>query len=216
MSTEKNPFIEVPFLDYVEALAGSSVKIAARDVLATWKVLVAMVFGPAIYGFYTCLLFGYLYKNTSYDLKACTLISLAGYIAQPFIHYIGVRSVETGMDIYKSLKPLLIAVTDPSAGAQLRAMRDRLSDDITAFVNENGPSALQDFDPTKYSRTSKDINTTTPPSLSSSPSADAQGLFAEAPNLLHNWLGDDHSLFTFGGIGHSFYDEDSSSDTSSH
>lgn len=199
---------------YIEALAGSSVKIAARDVLATWKVLVVAVFGPAIYGFYSCLLFGYLYKNTTYDLKACTLISLLSYIAQPFIHYIGVRSVETGMDIYKSLKPLLIAVIDPSAGAQLRAMRDRLSDDITTFVNENGPSALHDFDPNKYSRhQSRDDDSTS----STAAAADAQGLFAQAPNLVHNWLGDDHSLFAFGGVGHSLYDDDSSSsDSSSH
>jgi glycerol-3-phosphate O-acyltransferase/dihydroxyacetone phosphate acyltransferase len=37
---------------YIEALAASAVKVAGRDVLATWKVLISLVMAPALYTFY--------------------------------------------------------------------------------------------------------------------------------------------------------------------
>lgn len=75
-------------------------KIAARDVLATWKVLVVAVFAPAIYALYSGILFATLYargKGLTHALSAAAL----SYIAQPFLHYLGVRSVENGLDVYR-------------------------------------------------------------------------------------------------------------------
>ncbi|KAI9484616.1 hypothetical protein BDB00DRAFT_774547 [Zychaea mexicana] len=162
-----------------EALAGSNVKIAARDVLATWKVLVVAIFAPVVYGLYSTILFGYLYM-TQYpqhmDLSRILGWSIASYLIQPFLHYAAIRLLETGVDLYKSLNPLLLSTLNPSAAAHLRSMRERLSDDITSFVNENGPSALEDFDPHKFEK------------------LEQRGMF---DGSTIPWLGHDRSLFNF-------------------
>ncbi|KAI8138022.1 hypothetical protein BJV82DRAFT_524338 [Fennellomyces sp. T-0311] len=163
-----------------EALAGSNVKIAARDVLATWKVLVVAIFAPVVYWFYSFLLFCYLY-STQYPQMSLNRVlgwSVASWIIQPVLHYVGIRLMETGVDLYKSLDPLLLATFNPNAASHLRSMRERLSDDITAFVNENGPTALEDFDPHKFDKLDK-----------------AHGGMFDGSKI--SWLGSDRSLFNF-------------------
>ncbi|CDS03794.1 hypothetical protein LRAMOSA06749 [Lichtheimia ramosa] len=168
-----------------DALAGSNVKIAARDVLATWKVLVVLVFAPIVYGFYSWLLFVYMfyYRYPENSLLQITSWSALSWFAQPLLHLVGVKLMETGMDLYNSLQPLVLAVCNPDAAAQLRTMRERLSDDITTFVNENGPSALEDFDVHKYDN-------------NESPRTET-GLFDMTPSVLQEWLKHDRSLFNF-------------------
>ncbi|KAI9308649.1 hypothetical protein BJ944DRAFT_254437 [Cunninghamella echinulata] len=133
-----------------EALAGSSVKIAARDVLATWKVIVALVFTPVLYGFYSSILFLYLWRIGQYGIKSSFWWSVGSFVIQPFFAYLGVRLTETGFELVKSLQPLIVALSQPDAAANLREMREKLSNDITDFVNENGPTVLDDFDPNKF------------------------------------------------------------------
>ncbi|KAG0180564.1 hypothetical protein DFQ28_001726 [Apophysomyces sp. BC1034] len=134
-----------------EALAGSSVKIAARDVIATWKVLVTLIVAPALYGLYSCLLFAYLRIHChDQSLFQSFSLSFITWLVQPFLQYFGVRLLENGLDIYKSLKPLVMAMSNPDGAAELRTMREQLSEHITNFVIENGPSALEDFDAHKF------------------------------------------------------------------
>ncbi|KAI9312036.1 hypothetical protein BX666DRAFT_1992042 [Dichotomocladium elegans] len=168
-----------------KALAGSSVKIAARDVLATWKVLVVAIFAPIVYGVYSFLLFIYL-CNTYYPQHSFSQIllwSIMSWMLQPFLQYIGLRLLETSVDLYKSLKPLVLALSDPDAAEQIRSMREKLSETVTDFVNENGPTALEDFDASRYEKDKK--------------SRRRSGLFEEAPNVLQEWLKHDQSLFNF-------------------
>ncbi|KAF7730816.1 hypothetical protein EC973_001334 [Apophysomyces ossiformis] len=134
-----------------EALAGSSVKIAARDVIATWKVLVTLIVAPALYGLYSCILFGYLRLHyPEQSLLKSFSIAFVTWLVQPFLQYFGVRLLENGLDIYRSLKPLVMAMSNPDGAAELRNMRQQLSEHITNFVMENGPVALEDFDAHKY------------------------------------------------------------------
>lgn len=98
----------------------------------------------------------------------------------------------------RSLKPLILSVFEPDTALQLRKMRERLSEDITNFVNENGPSALSDFDPRRFDREKK----------KSSKAAAAKGMFDDVSHILQNWLGDDSALFNFTGHSSSS-DEDS-------
>jgi glycerol-3-phosphate O-acyltransferase/dihydroxyacetone phosphate acyltransferase len=88
----------------------------------------------------------------------------------------------------RSLGPLFLAVSNPSAAENLRVMRKKLSDDVTNFVNEAGPQALEDFDPKKYERQpSFDSNLSATSKLSGSTSG--FGFLSGA-----NWL-DDKWLF---------------------
>ncbi|KAI8061892.1 hypothetical protein BDF21DRAFT_347763 [Thamnidium elegans] len=130
-----------------EALAGSTVKIAARDVLATWKILVAMVGIPTLYGFYSFLLFLYLWQHGyNYAFR----LSLLVWVVLPLIQYMCGLVLENSIDIYKSLRPLFLSLSNPDGAAELRIMRENLSDTITKFVDENGSTAIKDFDISKF------------------------------------------------------------------
>ncbi|CAO3589108.1 unnamed protein product [Absidia cylindrospora] len=171
-----------------QALAGSSVKIAARDVLATWKVIVALVVTPLLYGSYSTLLFGYLGYFAKLGWKTSFWWSVVSFFVQFIFAYVGIRFVETGLEVFKSIQPLVLAIFEPDAAANLRKMRERLSDDVTDFVNENGPVVLDDFDPTRFDN------------LESKKKAAADGwkwtgLFDTTKvDLIHHWF-DDHNLF---------------------
>ncbi|KAI9016318.1 hypothetical protein CLU79DRAFT_764445 [Phycomyces nitens] len=175
-----------------EALAGSNVKIAARDVLATWKVLVVLVFAPTLYGFYSFLLFGYLYYNMSKSFASSLGISIAVWCIQPFLQYAGVRLLESGVDMYKSLSPLIMCIKNPDAAAHLRTMRDQLSDYITNFVNENGPSVFEDFDTHKFEKLDKKEKDA---SWRKRALFDMRGI---SSGVIKSWF-DDRSLFNFSG-----------------
>ncbi|KAI9266405.1 hypothetical protein EDC94DRAFT_603643 [Helicostylum pulchrum] len=132
-----------------EALAGSTVKIAARDVLATWKILVAMVGIPTLYGFYSFLLFLYLWQH---EYNYAFSLSLLVWAVLPFIQYICGLVLENSIDIYRSLRPLFLSLSNPDGAAELRIMRENLSDIITKFVDENGSTAIKDFDISKFDK----------------------------------------------------------------
>ncbi|ORX45883.1 hypothetical protein DM01DRAFT_1294295 [Hesseltinella vesiculosa] len=129
-----------------EALKGSSVKILGRDVLATWKLLVAMVLIPTLYGLYTLIVLGFSLQ-TDWDWKWKLLLPLATWIMLPFISYASMRFGENGMDVYKSLRPLYMALVDQDSTMNLRTIRENLSEDITNLINEYGPNVFSDFDP---------------------------------------------------------------------
>ncbi|KAL7320181.1 Glycerol-3-phosphate/dihydroxyacetone phosphate acyltransferase, variant 2 [Mucor circinelloides] len=85
-----------------QALAGSSVKIAGKDVLATWKVIVAAFAAPALYGVYALFYLAYLLKRKP-NLSLKAKLTRAGLVwaIQPILHYLLMRLGDTGLDIYK-------------------------------------------------------------------------------------------------------------------
>ncbi|SAM02322.1 hypothetical protein [Absidia glauca] len=141
-----------------EALAGSSVKISGRDVLATWKFLVGLVLIPTLYGLYTLIVFG-ICLQTDWSWSWKFGLPLATWNMLPFISYASMRFGENGMDVYKysthgicfrscrSLRPLYMALADPDSTSNLRHTREKLSQDITQLINEYGPRLFSDFDP---------------------------------------------------------------------
>ncbi|CAO3640064.1 unnamed protein product [Cunninghamella blakesleeana] len=129
-----------------QALAGSTVKISGRDVLATWKLLVGLVLIPTLYGIYTLIVFGLCLK-TDWSWKLKLGLPLATWNMLPFISYASLRFGENGMDVYKSLRPLYMALVDPKSTCNLRNTREKLSDDITQLINSYGPNVFSDFDP---------------------------------------------------------------------
>ncbi|ORX56928.1 hypothetical protein DM01DRAFT_1284690 [Hesseltinella vesiculosa] len=127
------------------ALKGSDVKIAGRDVLATWKLLVGLVLVPTLYCFYGFLAF---VATLSYDMTwqwrlAVPVIAIA---VVSMVSYAGLRLGEVGLDIARSLQPLVMALFDPESALVLRNNREKLSHDITEVINEYGPRAFSDFD----------------------------------------------------------------------
>ncbi|EON69068.1 hypothetical protein W97_08381 [Coniosporium apollinis CBS 100218] len=135
-----------------EALAASTVKIQARDVVATWKILVSMALAPMLYTFYTVLLTWWTYYNRVQgympDYVPLWAVVLFGYMFFPSITYAALRFGETGMDIFKSLRPLVLSL-NPSSGntlVRLRATRADLAAKVTEVINTLGPEMFPDFD----------------------------------------------------------------------
>ncbi|KAI9319997.1 hypothetical protein BX666DRAFT_1853235 [Dichotomocladium elegans] len=133
------------------AVKGSTVKIAGRDILATWKILVALGLIPLLYAFYSfCMLVAVL--RTDWDIKWKILLPVATWISLPFISYASLRFGEIGLDILRSLQPLYMAAFDTDAINALRANREKLSHDLTELINEYGPKVFPDFDAEYISR----------------------------------------------------------------
>jgi glycerol-3-phosphate O-acyltransferase/dihydroxyacetone phosphate acyltransferase len=135
-----------------EALAASTVKVAARDVVATWKLLVSMALAPALYTVYTVILTVWTYKNRISgrvpDNVPLWAVIVFGYVFFPTITYAALRFGEVGMDIVKSLRPLLVALS-PWHGSMLGKLRERrtkLAAEVTDLINTLGPEMFPDFD----------------------------------------------------------------------
>lgn len=171
-----------------EALAASNVKVQARDVMATWKLLVAMVAAPLSYLGYIVVItttysinnvFGYLPDG----IQKRWLI-LAQIIIYPSVTYAALRFGEVAMDIFKSLGPL-VKMMNPWTGneiVKLKARREKLAERITDIINTLGPEMFDDF----YSkRIIQDPFTHSPPHTPSrKASIDAQ---AEGPQPVETY-----------------------------
>lgn len=149
-----------------EALAASSVKLQGRDVITTWKLLVALAFAPALYVYYTVIVTVWLYYNRvggyytnrvplwmvarTYipDWVPLWMFAIFFLILCTSITFAALRIGEIGMDIVKSLPPLFVALNPSSSNTlvRLRARREQLSAAVTELINTLGPEVFPDFD----------------------------------------------------------------------
>ncbi|PQE33903.1 putative CTR1 suppressor protein [Rutstroemia sp. NJR-2017a WRK4] len=135
-----------------QALAASTVKLQGRDVMATWKLLVALAFAPVLYNFYTIGLAIWTYRNRVQghmpDWVPLWAVFVSGYIIFPAITFAALRFGEVGMDIAKSLRPLIISLNPASSNViyKLRERRAQLSAQVTEVINTLGPELFPDFD----------------------------------------------------------------------
>ncbi|KAI5922810.1 Sucrase/ferredoxin-like-domain-containing protein [Camillea tinctor] len=138
-----------------EALAGSSVKIQGRDVMATWKLLVAMAFTPVLYNLYSITLAVKVYQDHLWghvpEWVPFWLVYVVAWIIFPAITFAAFRFGEVGMDILKSLRPLVLCINPASSYSihKLRERRAELSEQVVKVINDLGPDMYEDFDRTR-------------------------------------------------------------------
>ena len=138
-----------------EALAASTVKLQGRDVMATWKLLVALAFAPTLYALYTISLTYWTYRNRVQghipDWVPLWMVVGFGVVFFPSVTFAALRFGEIGMDILKSLRPLVLSLNPTSANTlhKLREKRAQLSADVTEVINTFGPELFPDFDHTR-------------------------------------------------------------------
>ncbi|KAJ1516873.1 hypothetical protein HMI55_001178 [Coelomomyces lativittatus] len=130
-----------------EALASSHVKIEARDVLATWKLLVALVLVPTLYSLYiflSWLLVRFVLQLPNPWTWCVPLIIAFGL---PYLSMVALKFGEVGADIYKSLPPLMYSIlpTRWITSQNLRQTRFELAQDLNNIINELGPAMYPDF-----------------------------------------------------------------------
>ncbi|CAE6505293.1 unnamed protein product [Rhizoctonia solani] len=130
-----------------EALAASTVKVAGRDVIASWKVLISMVVTPFLYSFYALLATIVVARAgapLSYQLWAPFLVMAA----LPLIGYSALKFGEAGMDVLKSLRPLVVQLIPGQTKQLERVKRQRaaIANELVECINEFGPKLWDDFD----------------------------------------------------------------------
>ncbi|TQV98161.1 hypothetical protein V2A60_006164 [Cordyceps javanica] len=137
------------------ALAGSTVKIRGRDVMATWKILVALGLAPTVYHVYSIIIVTRVWYDRFWGLVPASLplwlVYLMVWPAIIGITFAALRFGEVGMDIFKSLRPLVLCVF-PSSGYNIHRMREqraKLSTQVTEVINELGPEMFSDFEKTR-------------------------------------------------------------------
>ena len=148
-------FIATKYLSILkskEALAASSVKLQGRDVMATWKLLIALAFAPAVYTAYTATFTYWTYRNRIQgympDWVPLWLVVLIGVFLFPTITFAALRIGEVGMDIVKSLRPLVLCLNPSPSNplVKLRQTRAALAQQVTEAINTMGPELFPDFD----------------------------------------------------------------------
>lgn len=130
-----------------EALKGSTVKIQAKDVIATWKLLVAMGLAPLVYFLYSILFVSIASWYNILPNVSRILLVFACFPLVCLVSYSALVLGETGMDIFKSLPPLFMALspTHQNSLAELQAERRALVLEITDIVQSLGPSLYPTF-----------------------------------------------------------------------
>lgn len=93
-----------------EALAESTVKIAGRDVLATWKVLISLGLAPVLYALYA-LLATILAVRAQLPLKWRVLTPFVVAFSLPFMNYAALKFGEAGFDVLKSVFVFMFFIT---------------------------------------------------------------------------------------------------------
>jgi glycerol-3-phosphate O-acyltransferase/dihydroxyacetone phosphate acyltransferase len=129
-----------------EALAASNVKVAGRDVLATWKILISLGGAPILYTVYAIVSF-IVATKASLPIKRRVLTPFLMLVALPIMNYAALKFGEAGMDVLKSLRPLIIALVPGQQRSldKLKAMRLHLSNEVSNVINEFGPKLYSDF-----------------------------------------------------------------------
>lgn len=92
-----------------EALAASQVKLFGRDVLATWKILVSLCVTPILYITYAATATA-VARRTRLRFIHKLLMPVYVMTGLPIITYGTIKMNEVGVDVYKSLPPLIASL----------------------------------------------------------------------------------------------------------
>lgn len=134
-----------------EALKASEVKLTGRDVLSTWKIIVALILAPALYIFYSVLGTILISKmNILPENFSTVALFLICYGWSVLTTYASLRVGEIGVDYYKSLRPLFYSVISDEKDIlqieELKKKREYLAQRVSEFCNKVGPDLFEDYD----------------------------------------------------------------------
>ncbi|CDO94962.1 unnamed protein product [Kluyveromyces dobzhanskii CBS 2104] len=139
----------------LEGLKKSAVKIRGQDLLATWKIFVALSMAPTLYTVYSLVMVYITRKHpdmynwlivSHFIFNSKTLYFFYCYAVLILATYISFITGEMGMDIIKSFPPLIVSSIYPGHTCKkLRETRNKLSQEITQVCNDLGPMVFPDL-----------------------------------------------------------------------
>jgi len=126
-----------------KALAGSSVKVKATDVVASKKVMSSFIIFPAASLLYTLIFRIILHYYVGFKGTALNLATLLFILFWPLYSYVMVLSADKALVNYKNLKARFVLIIFRSRLHQLQDVRKDLVKRITYFVEKNGQEILR-------------------------------------------------------------------------
>lgn len=129
-----------------QALAASTVKIAARDVVASWKVLFSLGATPLLYTVYAILATWIAWRQGA-SITLIKWMPAIVFFIMPFFAMSSLKFGEAGMDVFKSLRPLFVSLL-PGSQQELEGIRnerEKLSNQLSELINEFGPQLWEKF-----------------------------------------------------------------------
>ncbi|KIY46268.1 hypothetical protein FISHEDRAFT_75794 [Fistulina hepatica ATCC 64428] len=132
-----------------EALAESQVKITGKDVLATWKILISLGAAPLLYSFYACVTI-WITIRAGMPFPWQIASPFIVFAAVPLMSFAALKFGEAGMDVLKSIPPLIVALSGQNRTLEkVKAMRVQLANEVVGVVNDFAPQIYADFDPNR-------------------------------------------------------------------
>lgn len=123
------------------ALKSSSVKIRARDVVATWKIILGAILFPVADALWATVcsyaLFGQLKRR---------FLVFFFLLLFPAAAFTAVKAFEQSRSSINMIRPLWLALSNPDGAFSLRSFRHELRTALTSVVDEFGPEVITDFD----------------------------------------------------------------------
>ncbi|OLL22078.1 putative acyltransferase [Neolecta irregularis DAH-3] len=149
-----------------EALKASTVKISGKDVLGSWKVLVAIAMTPILYTYYSLVTTFIVWKMGIWpedEWRSLWIVPALTGLVLPSVSFFALRFGESGLDIWKSIRPLFMALNPKSASTiqRLRQTREQLATQLTEMINTLGPEIFPDFDASRVIAASELPSSTT-------------------------------------------------------
>lgn len=93
-------------------------KLEGKDVIGSQKLLAALALFPLYYAFFALLMTVYLWMSGR-STAPVTDGLIFGSIGMPVLGMITVRAYDLGLDVGKSLKPLILAAFTPSSSTKV-------------------------------------------------------------------------------------------------
>jgi len=106
-------------MEQAKALKGSTVKLAARDVIMSYQIIFVFAVVPVLYCVYVTLLIIF----SGWSWRAISLAALSS----PILSYCGIKASEQGVRAYMDLVPLLVRL-QPGPRREQNALTDRRAD----------------------------------------------------------------------------------------
>lgn len=172
-----------------EALAASQVKLYGRDVLASWKVLVSLGVVPVFYVSYAVAATVIAFRRGWRFRRWTPLLSM---VLLPAISYSTLKFGEVGIDVYKSLPPLVVSLLPGRRRMIESVQRERaeLSAEMHRLIDELAPHVLENYQTTAVpvARAPPHDAGTQDSLLWRQRAIDAQGVLSHPLAYLDDWL----------------------------
>jgi glycerol-3-phosphate O-acyltransferase/dihydroxyacetone phosphate acyltransferase len=138
-------YVHVRNGNLLEAKAASSVKITGKDVVSTWKIMVALFLFPSFYWVYTMIYAYYAFYYWQLPLRTVIShsVSLILFVL-PAMAYATMLATSKGLTIIRSLNPLIVSMSNKDPKKLLR-LRNQLQKKVIAITEELGPKIFPNF-----------------------------------------------------------------------